>query len=607
MSFHRKPGNRKWAIRAIAALLCLTAWPGLAAAFDRLDFAISGQDDTLKDELRAVSLLSAARAQDRTDPRDVLAAARADYARLLQVLYRAGHYGGVIRVLVDGREASSISPFAPPEQIGRVLVQVDPGPQFSLSRAEIAPLARGTELPEGFAVGRPAGSEEIQQAVAAAVDAWRSAGRAKARVADQSLLADHSNTALAVRVGIDPGPKVRFGRLNQTGPSAVRTSAIARIAGFPSGSAFDPERLENVATRLRRTGAFGSVTLSEAEALRDGDLLDVDLALVDAKPRRLGFGAEMSSLDGLTLSGYWLHRNLFGGAERFRVEAEAADLGTDLNGADAALSARLSIPAVWGPSTSAFVYFDADYVQDPGYTLRSGEIGAGLSRTLRFDVAAEIGLAYSYSVTEDGLGRRELSILSLPGEASLDRRDDTLDPVSGYYAVLGLEPFISTGTGVAGLRSTLEGRGYFGLGADDRLVFAARAQLGAVIGAEASDVPADYLFFSGGGGTVRGFAYQSQGVETAGGDLVGGRGFAGLSAELRYRINDRFGAVGFVDMGHVGPGGVLDSAGDWHAGAGLGLRYFTSLGPIRVDVALPVQGGGGGNDPQFYIGIGQAF
>ena len=149
--------------------------------------------------------------------------------------------------------------------------------------------------------------------------------------------------------------------------------------------------------------------------------------------------------------------------------------------------------------------------------------------------------------------------------------------------------------------------GYKAFGEDKRAVLAARVQGGVVVGASLAGTPRDYLFYSGGGGTVRGQPYQSLGVNvlTDSSSIVyqtGGTQFLGASVEARVRVGDNLGLVGFLDMGAVGAIGV----NDWHAGAGVGIRYATAVGPIRVDLALPV-GGSTGDGLQVYVGLGQAF
>jgi translocation and assembly module TamA len=151
------------------------------------------------------------------------------------------------------------------------------------------------------------------------------------------------------------------------------------------------------------------------------------------------------------------------------------------------------------------------------------------------------------------------------------------------------------------------GRIYRSFGDDDRFTLAARGQFGAVIGADAQDLPASYLFYSGGGGTVRGQPYQSLAVDLGGGNEIGGTTFVGAQLEARVGVTDTIGVVGFYDTGFVGADELSLDNGEWHSGAGLGIRYNTGIGPIRFDVATPTSGSSAGNRVEIYIGIGQAF
>jgi translocation and assembly module TamA len=138
-------------------------------------------------------------------------------------------------------------------------------------------------------------------------------------------------------------------------------------------------------------------------------------------------------------------------------------------------------------------------------------------------------------------------------------------------------------------------------------VLAGRAQIGSVWGPSLEETVPDYLFYSGGGGTVRGVPYQSLGVTLPNDEFTGGQSFAAISAELRATVRDNIGLVGFYDAGMITEDSGFAGDSDWHAGAGIGLRYNTGIGPIRVDIATPVTGDGAGKDYEIYIGIGQAF
>ncbi len=581
----------------------------LPAPAQQLDFMVKGDDKAVTAALQGASLLYAGKDTADRDPRDVLAAARADYARLVNALYGEGYYGGVVRIRVDGREAAALSPFAAPAQIGSVTVAVDPGPQFQFGKVAIGPRAPGSTAPSAVEAGAPAYSRAVQGAVDAAVSDWRDAGRAKAAVAAQSVSADHRNQTLDANVRLTPGPLVTLGDLVQTTPSAVRAERVQRIAGLPTGEVYSPDEVDLAAQRLRRTGAFASVALTEAETLGPGDTMDVAVALTDEKPRRFGFGAELASLEGLSLSGFWMHRNLLGGAERLRLDGEISGIDGTLDGMDAEALARLDIPAAFGTDNDAFVFLEGSYLDDPGYLLYGGGGGAGVQRYFTPELAGSAALAYHYSITEDDLGERRFSFLSLPADLTWDRRDNQLDPTTGTYVMAEAEPFYEFNGETFGARTYVDARAYRGF-ADGRFVLAGRAQVGYVAAPSSEDVPSDFLFFSGGGGTVRGFPYQSMGVDLGGGDTIGGRTFLGGSAELRYKVTDTIGLVAFADAGRVGADTFLDNA-DWQIGAGAGLRYYTGLGPIRLDVAVPVSGPGASLDSvwdaQLYIGIGQAF
>ncbi len=580
-------------------------WSSLASAtevFLRLPPAAQGLDG----QLRGASLSVETAAKEDATPQDIMAAARADYGRLSAALYEVGHYGGVISILVDGREAASISPLAEARVISQIVIQVEPGPLFTFSKASVAPLAPGTELPEEFAPGRPAFSGFIGDAARAAVTGWRDAGHAKVDIRDQGLTADHRNSQLSAQITLAPGPRLTFGNLIVTNPGNVRPERVVEIAGLPTGQVYSPEELKRASERLRRTGAFSSVVLEDAETVRPLNTLDINATLTDATPRRIGFGAELSSLEGLALSGFWLHRNLLGGAERLRLDAEISGIGGDSGGIDYSVGFRYDRPATFSPDTSLFLTGRAQQLEEPDFRERSVRLGAGVTHVFSDKLDGELGIAYQFSDVRDGFGSRQLEHILLPSRLTYDSRDVELNATKGAFAELDFTPFVGLDNDAAGARVFLDVRGYQSFGEDSRFVFAARGQIGSVAGARAFEVPPDMLFFSGGAGTVRGQDFKSLGIPFLPAIQIGGRSFAAVSAELRASIKGPWGAVGFVDYAKVSRGSFFDGFTDDHAGAGFGVRYDTGLGPIRVDVATPI-GSNAGENFELYVGIGQAF
>ncbi|MCR8722846.1 autotransporter assembly complex protein TamA [Frigidibacter sp. ROC022] len=589
------------------ALACLPL--GGMAMEARLE---TGADDSLKALLESGSLVLTAAATETAAAQDTVAAARADYANLLGILYGEGYYSGTISILIDGREAASLSPFAEPETIDSVVLRVDPGPRFSFGKASVAPLAPGTTLPEAFHSGAPARAALIRESVGAAVDGWREIGHAKAAAAGRRIVARHPDATLDAEVTIDPGPELTFGQLHVTGNKDVRADRIGEIAGLPGGKRFSPEGLDTAARRLRKTGAFTSVALEEAETPNPDGSLDVTAAVVEQLPRRYGFGAEVSSQEGVTLSAFWMHRNILHGAERLRFDGEISGIGGATgsikpggSGVDYTLTAQFARPGTFAAANTLIAKAEIAQLDEPDYFSRQGLVELGLLRELNSRTEVTAAIQYRYSEVEDGLGSRNFSHLMFPLTGQLDARDKPLDAGDGYYLRLEISPFLGLSGSASGGRIYGDGRYYRSFGADQRVTLAGRLQLGSIVGSGITGTPPDMLFHSGGGGTVRGQPYKSLDVDLGGGVMTGGRSLLVASAEARVRVTGKIGIVGFYDFGMVGSGST-PGTGDSHSGAGLGLRYATPLGPIRLDVAAPVSGDTG-EGVQVYVGIGQSF
>jgi len=588
---------------AAIVLWCVLALS--ATAQTRIQIAVPGGSDDLQDALRSSSLVLSAGTD--ASPLDLLAAARAEYAQLLGVLYERAYYGGVIQVRVDGREAASIPPLETPRQIQTIQIQVRPGPLYRFSTAQVAPVASGTELPEDFRTGAPAGTGTIRDAATAAVASWRAIGHAKAEVVQQDITAEHRRQQVSARLGIHPGPRLRFGDVTVRGNQDVSTRRIRTIAGVTEGLApgrvFDPNEVERAANRLRRTGSFSSVTIEEAPDIGPNSSLPLAISVAEATPRRFGFGAEYSTTEGVRLSGFWLHRNLLGGAERFRIDGAIAGIGGETGGVDYEAGIRYERPATPRADVDLFAELQFESLDEPDFTSDTTEFTLGFTRYATDELTVEFGLGYLYSDTQDAFGRETYQLLTLPLAAELDRRDNSLDATEGYFVDLEVTPFLGLAGTSNGAQMELDSRIYR---STDRLTFAGRLQLGALFGPSLEESPPFYRFFSGGGGTVRGQGYQSLALDI-GGNRSGGRSFLGLSGEVRRDIGENLQLVGFADWGYIGAEAFPDFSGESHAGAGLGVRYKTGIGPIRLDLATPIAGDTDGSSFYVYVGIGQAF
>ncbi|SFG42134.1 autotransporter assembly complex protein TamA [Roseobacter denitrificans] len=600
--------NASWGSRNISALasaLCI-CFASSALAYEA---TLSGPlDEELAAELQGGSLLIEQSLLEETpDVREIVSSAQADYRRLLAVLYSRGYFGPTIEIKLDGREAASILAVTPPERVSVATITVDPGRQFRFGAVEVSPLNQNTTLPEELEKGEVARITLLQSAAASAVSGWRDAGHAKAEVTDQQITARHGSAQIDAKVRIDPGPKLSFGALRVRGESAVSRERIIEIAGLPEGEQFSPEEVRDAAGRLRRSGAFRSVAMIEGEVSDSGDTLPINVRVADNKPRRLGFGGEFATIEGVTLSGFWLHRNIFGGAESLRFDAEIGGIGGDTGGIDYLLGTRFERPATFSKDINFFAFGEIEQEDEPNYFSRSVSVGAGITYFATDERTYRFGLGFSRATTEDAFGDSDYTLFLLPVGATYDYRNNELDARRGYYAEAKLTPFVALSGTDNGLLSELDVRTYLTAGETSPTTLALRAQLGSLAGPSLRDAPADFLFYSGGGGTVRGQDFESLGVDVGGGDIIGGRSFLGLSAELRLRTTGSLGYIGFVDAGYIGEEAFPDGSGEWHSGAGVGIRYETPIGPLRFDVGVPTSGDTDGESFQLYFGIGQSF
>ncbi|MGR3617824.1 MAG: autotransporter assembly complex protein TamA [Paracoccaceae bacterium] len=587
---------------ALAALIPFSATPAYAI---EATLSAPGASEDLQGTLRAASSLFGPGAEQLDTVQELLAASRSDYRTLVQVLYDAGYFGPTVSIRMDGREVAAIPPLNPPSNVGKIEILVDTGPAFRFGTARVAPIPPSTKLPKSFESGKPASTGAIIDAAAAGQQEWRNIGHAKATVGDQNITANHSQSVINADIELVPGPELRFGKLKITGETDVHEDAIRRIAGFPSGDKFSPDEIQDVGSRLRRTGTFSTVAIKEAEVANPDGTLDFEAEFEDLPKRHLSFGVEISSNEGLDLSADWMHRNLFGNAEKLRFEARISNIGGE-GDIDGRIGIRLDRPDTFGPDDSTYYLLEAEVLDEEHYKARQATLGAGVRREFSDDLFGEAGVALVYVDSDDAFGSREFVYFGIPAKIERDKRNDKVSATSGNFLSATVMPFAGIKSMPAGLHMSADGRYYRSLDKAGRFVLAGRVQLGSVIGPDLDEVPPTLLFFSGGAGSVRGHPYESLGIPVAGG-IAGGKSYAAVSAEIRGYVTEKIALVGFYDFGMVGAESYLDDSAESHAGAGIGVRYdLGGFGPLRLDIATPVSGDTD-DGIQFYIGIGQAF
>ena len=314
---------------------------------------------------------------------------------------------------------------------------------------------------------------------------------------------------------------------------------------------------------------------------------------------------------GFAVEGFWVHRNLFGQAESLRLSGEVNHIGQGYAILDTGFAFRAAFrkPDWWLPGQDLRLEAAALREVLDAYTRKAVTFYGGFDRTFSPRWQARLGLAAEVAdITRNGI-TQNYRLLGLQGTLLYNRANSDLDPTRGYRIEFNAQPWVDTGPGgdmFTILRLT--GRHYWDIAEPGRTVLATRASFGTEPAISIGGIPPDKLFYAGGGGSVRGFVYQTAGPLDAYGNPLGGASVVEANVELRQRIGKAFGAVAFVDAGSAYPDFLPNFALlAPRVGAGVGIRYYTDFGPIRADVGVPLNRRP--TDPPFgiYVSLGQAF
>ncbi|WP_440131369.1 autotransporter assembly complex protein TamA [Bartonella choladocola] len=556
----------------------------------------------------------------------LLAKARGDYRKILAALYADGYYGGTISIAVNGAEAANIRPDTELPDQSDIVITIDTGPQYHFGVASVHDLAPKTDdkkdkvpLPadSGYASGDVAKSGSVFKAEQLAIEGWRQQGYAKASVKNRDVVADHASRTVDSNIEVLPGQKAHYGPLtvkNVSEKPRMDSAYVAWMTGLKEGQEYDPDDIAKANKRLARLDVFRAANVREADKIKADGSLPLNLTVQERPLHRFGVGGSYSTLDGAGLEAYWMHRDLFGHAERLRFDAKISGIGGSQDDSynpknfSYLLGTTFTRPGIITPDTDFVASLKGQREVLDNYTTTGITGQLGLTQIFSDELSGRLYFNAAQTKSEDDyFGNRDFTTVGFLGGLLYDSRDNKSNPKHGLYGEAVLEPIYEIHYGNFIGKMTLEGRSYFSLDAKDRYVIATRAKIGSITGPEAREIPSDMLFFAGGGGSVRGYGYRNIGIRTDTHDTIGGRSLVEGSAELRTMVTDTIGLVGFVDAGVVGADSTPDFSENTKVGAGIGVRYMTGLGPLRFDVAAPLDGAVGDPDLGFYVGIGQAF
>jgi translocation and assembly module TamA len=606
------PGNVPWPTISSTS----DGEPEVVAGDFRYSVDVTGLAELgLESEFRSLSSLWTKRGDDSNRPQINRRVAE-DRDLIDQLLRSIGYYGGTTEVAISAATADS-SP-------ARVSLAVDPGPLYHFdSISVVAPDGAADRAADPAAVVLPLlgvtpGDAIDATKVNAAQDALlirlADAGYPFPNVGKPDIVVDHATRTASLLQSVDLGPRGLFGTIHIAGETqGLSDSHVTTLARFKPGDRYTETGRDDLRRALIQTGLFGSVTIkpvATGTTAADGtQRVDLLITAEAAPVRSISARGGYSTGQGLRAEASWSHRNLFRPEGGFTVRGIAAEreqvliaefLRRNFKKRDQSLSARVGVSAE----------------QQNAFDATTFSIGVGLARESNviwqkpwtYSIGAEALVTRQRDRSAPNDPKDTYYILAFPGNVTWDQSDNLLNPTRGFRLTSRISPefTLRSGTSVNYVKTQVEATAYQPFG---NVVLAGRLHFGAIAGASRGRIAPDRRFYAGGGGSVRGFDFQGVGPKDTDGAPTGGNSLSEAAFEVRYRttlFGSDVGLVGFVDAGQV-YATSLPKFTDLKVGAGVGLRYYTSFGPVRIDVATPVTRSPGDPRIAFYVSIGQAF
>ncbi len=513
----------------------------------------------------------------------------------------------------EGYYGATVTPEASEEPPSARLI-IAPGPRFTFADPALeyigeAPSSEAdTAVREALAhvrAGAPGRAQDVIASEAAALNGLQQAGYADARIGERRVVVDHAAATVAPTFRLEPGAMARLGAVRAEPADLFREDFVARLRNWDEGAVYTPEALARLRRDMSATGAVASVSTELGPPDADG-VRDVVMQVEPARRNAYEAGVSYSTTEGLGVVGEWTRRNFTHQADSLTLSSTLAEMQQDI-------TAEWLRPHAAGLGRSLTLGAAIEREALTGYTRQGAALYASVDASNRLEFGTSYGARLSYDQYDDLAGGVSNAVV-LSGFGAV-RRNTTpferrLDPRDGSLLELRLEPSISSGDETLAFgRAIAEGRVYRSFGREDSLTLAARIRTGwlEAMSGSAEDVPPDRRFYAGGGGSVRGYEYNSiypRERDTLG-LTPGGQGLLEGSIEARWRFSERWGLAAFVDGGNAFDN--WSDAADLSFGAGVGVRYNLGFAPLRADIAIPLDDERSNADYALYISLGQAF
>ncbi len=489
-----------------------------------------------------------------------------------------------------------------------VLIEIDPGPAYLLASYNIdyGANSAGADFPKTAPslVGRlnqRAIAPPIEKAQDEILEELRNSGRPFAQITDRRVVVNHAERTLAVTLTVEPGPNVRFGKVTFDGLTSIDPRYLARFVPWEQGDIYKESELDTLRNRLAGAELFSGVTVDPQDETLTTEEIPIRVTLTEAKHRSVGTSARYSTTEGVGGTIFWEHRNILHEGETLNAIGDVAEIKQEF-------AIKFLKPNFFRMDQNFRTALAARREDNLAFRELALTASATFDRPIGKIWAVSAGVTAEVTEIRDSTSTETFGVFGLPISARRDTTDDPLDPKRGSRIRARVVPYMAVGDQTDYFLVSEVAASIYQALWNERLVLAARGKIGSIVGTDTGSIPATKRFYSGGGGSVRGYDFKSVGPLDAENEPVGGRSVVEVGAEARIRVTKSIGVVPFIEGGNVFDQKLPNFSDDYQWAAGIGGVYLTPIGPIRVDFAFPINRRPGVDGVfEFYISLGQAF
>lgn len=565
----------------------------------------------VEDHLKAVSLLLRLESSPPSSLNALYHRTRSDVKRLKQALAEKGYFDGQVKVAID-QDAKPVM----------VTLTFKPGKRYTLSKITVMAAKDSFEplkLSPSKArktiqlkIGEDVDLNHVQEANQRLAKYLRDHGYPQAEMDEPEGEIDRENKQLHLIFRALPGRYASFGKTEVSGLKNLNPRFVRNRLVWQEGEQFDEREVETTRVKLMGTGLFSSVEIHPDEHFSETSSsvkeIPMSVHLTEGPPRTIGAGLKYATTEGIGSQVFWSHRNIFGSGEGLNLSLKISKLLTKAK-------IDLDIPDIFSPEQHLRTELSATREQNRAFISRSVEAGVRLEHPFTDTIKGMMGLLGEAGHVKRANVTYLNRLIGLPVEMQIDTSNDLINPTKGGRLSAQITPYIGrSGKDRRLTTSTAKGSYYLRLLKGDTLVLAGWVHGGTIFASSLDNIAPNKRFYAGGAGSVRAYGYKLLGPLDSNRVPLGGRSILEYGLEGRFKITDTLGFVIFGEAGSLSTKASPDLSSQarlW--GLGMGVRYYTSIGPIRFDIATPLKRrrpltGKPIDAPyQFYVSVGQAF